>query len=252
VIHAFLSRYPGATRDHIWDAVVSRLVRQGDMERHDFDSILRQVAEANEAGEWYLLEEDAEDLADSEAARADAAAEALEARIADHETESTPEGMDYSDILEWYLYEFRGDRPRRQLLDWLPEYFLQAPGGGYRNPASDEEREQKRMGRESGLNRRVRRYLRDPESVAPAPDQPTLCDWLRHCYRAGLYEEGCKLVDEGHIRLTDLPEDLRLDAEEEAAMCRSRLRQRASAPVEKPKSKPKSGKRSVNQRQLDL
>ena len=252
VIHAFLSRYPGATRDHIWDAVVSRLVRQGDMERHDFDSILRQVAEANEAGEWYLLEEDAEDLADSEAARADAAAEALEARIADHETESTPGAMEYSDILEWYLVEFRGDRPRRQLLEWLPEYFFQAPGGGYRNPASDEEREQKRMGRESGLNRRVRRYLRDPASVAPAPDQPTLCDWLRHCYRAGLYEEGCKLVDEGHIRLTDLPEELRLDAEEEAAMCRSRLRQRASAPAEKPKSKPKSGKRSVNQRQLDL
>jgi DNA modification methylase len=252
VIHAFLSRYPGATRDHIWDAVVSRLVRQGDMERHDFDSILRQVAEANEAGEWYLLEEDAEDLADSEAARADAAAEALEARIADHPTESTPGAMEYSDILEWYLYEYRGDRPRRQLLEWLPEYFFQAPGGGYRNPASDEEREQKRMGRESGLNRRVRRYLRDPASVAPAPDQPTLCDWLRHCYRAGLYEEGCKLVDEGHIRLTDLSEELRLDAEEEAAMCRSRLRQRASAPAEKPKSKPKSGKRSVNQRQLDL
>ena len=252
VIHAFLSRYPGATRDHIWDAVVSRLVRQGDMERHDFDSILRQVAEANDAGEWYLLEEDAEDLTDSEAARADAAAEALEARIADHPTESAPGAMEYSDILEWYLVEFRGDRPRRQLLEWLPEYFFQAPGGGYRNPASDEEREQKRMGRESGLNRRVRRYLRDPASVAPAPDQPTLCDWLRHCYRAGLYEEGCKLVDEGHIRLTDLPEELRLDAEEEAAMCRSRLRQRASAPAEKPKSKPKSGKRSVNQRQLDL
>ncbi len=253
IVQAFLTKYPGSARDMIWDAVVSRLVRQGDMERHDFDAILQQVAAPNEAGEWHLTVDEAEDIGDSEAAKADAAAAALEKVIARHCEDTGSEGMDYSDILEWYVVQYRGDRPSRQLTDWLPDYLFQAPGGGYRNPASDAEREQKRMGRESGLNRLIRRYLRAPASVEPAPDQASLCDWLRHCYRAGLYEEGCRLVDEGHIRLADLPAEAQGDVEDDAAMCRSRLRQRAEiARVEKPAKKTRARKPKPEQQELGL
>jgi len=253
ILHAFLTRYPGSTRDVVWDAVVSRLVRQGDMERHDFDAILRQVAAPNEAGEWYLTVDEAEDIGDSEATKADAAAAALEKAISQHQQGTGSEGMDYSDILEWYVVQYRGDRPSRQLTDWLPDYFFQAPAGGYRNPASDAEREQKRMGRDTGLNRLIRRYLRAPASVEPAPDQASLCDWLRHCYRSGLYEEGCRLVDEGHIRLADLPAETQGDVEDDAAMCRSRLRQRAEiARVEKPAKKTRARKPKPEQQGLGI
>jgi len=253
IAQAFLTKYPGSPRDVIWDAVVSRLVRQGDMERHDFDAILTQVAAPNEAGEWYLTVDEADEIGDSEAAKADAAAAALEKAIARHQEGTGSEGMHYSDILEWYVVQYRGDRPSRQLTDWLPDYFFQAPAGGYRNPASDAEREQKRMGRDTGLNRLIRRYLRAPASVEPAPDQASLCDWLRHCYRSGLYEEGCRLVDEGHIRLADLPAETQGDVEDDAAMCRSRLRQRAEiARVEKPAKKTRARKPKPEQQDLGI
>jgi len=253
IVEAFLARYPGSTRDLIWDAAVSRLVRQGDMERHDFDAILRQVAAPNEAGEWHLTVDEAEDIGDSEAAKAGGAAAALEKVIARHCEDTGSEGMDYSDILEWYVVQYRGDRPSRQLTDWLPDYLFQAPAGGYRNPASDAERERKRVGRESGLNRLIRRYLRAPASMEQTPDQASLCDWLRHCYRSGLYEEGCRLVDEGHIRLAELPAETQGDVEDEAAMCRSRLRQRAEiARVEKPAKKTRTRKPKPEQKDLGL
>ena len=45
VIREFLQASPGSTKDRIYDAVVSRLVRKGQMEAHNFDELLREVAE---------------------------------------------------------------------------------------------------------------------------------------------------------------------------------------------------------------
>ena len=45
IIRDYLEVNPGSTKDRIYDEVVSRMVRRGQMEAHDFDSILRTVAE---------------------------------------------------------------------------------------------------------------------------------------------------------------------------------------------------------------
>ena len=45
VIREYLQANPGATKDRIYDQVVSRLVRLGQMEAHNFDELLGQVAE---------------------------------------------------------------------------------------------------------------------------------------------------------------------------------------------------------------
>ena len=45
VIREYLQANPGATKDRIYDQVVSRLVRRGQMEAHNFDELLGQVAE---------------------------------------------------------------------------------------------------------------------------------------------------------------------------------------------------------------
>ena len=45
VIRDFLTSHPGATKDRIYDELVSRMVQSGKMEAHDFDALLRSVAE---------------------------------------------------------------------------------------------------------------------------------------------------------------------------------------------------------------
>src|SRR5581483_4653892 len=45
LIRDFLTAHPGSTKDRIYDALVSSMVRKGQMEAHDFDALLRSVAE---------------------------------------------------------------------------------------------------------------------------------------------------------------------------------------------------------------
>jgi len=45
VIREFLEKNPGSTKDRIYDELVSRMVRKGEIEAHDFESLLREVAE---------------------------------------------------------------------------------------------------------------------------------------------------------------------------------------------------------------
>jgi hypothetical protein len=59
VIREFLQAKPGTTKDRIYDQVISRLVSKGQMEAHNFDELLRQVADdvkdsANAPGRWFL------------------------------------------------------------------------------------------------------------------------------------------------------------------------------------------------------
>ena len=49
IIRDYISANPGCTKDRIYDEVVSRMVRRGQMEAHDFDELLRQVAEEAKA-----------------------------------------------------------------------------------------------------------------------------------------------------------------------------------------------------------
>ncbi len=63
VIREFLQANPGATKDRIYDQVVSRLVRRGQMEAHNFDELLRQVAEeVKEEVKKNLFEKEEPDL----------------------------------------------------------------------------------------------------------------------------------------------------------------------------------------------
>lgn len=63
VIREFLQASPGSTKDRIYDAVVSRLVRKGQMEAHNFDELLREVAdEVKEAVKKNLFENEEPDL----------------------------------------------------------------------------------------------------------------------------------------------------------------------------------------------
>jgi len=96
-IREYLNQHPGTTKDRIFDALVSRLMRKGQMEAHDFDTLLEQVADpvvdprmkdlftpeqpnlfgTHEIKHWYL--KDSEDGADeSDQVLADATAKKIE------------------------------------------------------------------------------------------------------------------------------------------------------------------------------
>ena len=98
VICGFLSAHPGATKDRIYDALVSSMVRKGQMEAHDFDALLRGVADeiiqqavkknlfenkepdlfgSHLQSHWYL-KETADQIDKAEQAKEDAVAASLE------------------------------------------------------------------------------------------------------------------------------------------------------------------------------
>ena len=45
IIREYVAAHPGATKDRVYDEVVSRMVRSGQMHAHDFNELLSQVAE---------------------------------------------------------------------------------------------------------------------------------------------------------------------------------------------------------------
>jgi len=75
VIREFLIDNPGCTRNQISDEVISRLVREGQMEAHDFNDVLGQVAEQVSGG-WHLKEAEA-GADETEQAAADSAAKKI-------------------------------------------------------------------------------------------------------------------------------------------------------------------------------
>ena len=64
--------------------------------------------------------------------------------------------------------------------------------GTWRLPASSEEEQIKAQGRQSGLTRKVRRYVSCIEAGLPISSLPSnpsnsdLAEWIRHCKRSGL------------------------------------------------------------------
>ena len=182
VIRDYLTSHPGATKDRIYDELVSRMVQAGKMEAHNFDKLLRTVAEEvrepikkdlfdNEepdlfgshiSSRWYL-KETADELDTAEQEKEDAAAARLEKHMAAHlRKHPEDEGVHYSDLFEQYLPVV--NKPRRLLADWLPEYFFKTAAGTWRPPADDRERQQKAALRQTGT-------LRQDQAVRQRPDR---------------------------------------------------------------------------------
>jgi DNA modification methylase len=217
-----LEAHPGSPADRLYDELVSRMVRRGEFERHDFDRLLRGVAEEVD-GRWYLLET-ADQVDEAESAKEGAAAARLEAFMAQYLAERPEEpGVHYSDLFEQYLPV--QDKPRRLLADWLPEFFLKTPEGTWRPPTNEEERVQKETLRTGGTLRRIKRFARALlEGVPPAdrdrpPNVATAADWLRQCRRAGLYDLGRALYEKGGFSFDELSDEGQLEVEEDYQIC---------------------------------
>lgn len=217
-----LENHPGSSADQLYDTLVSRMVRRGTFERHNFDELLRSVAEEVNS-RWYLLET-ADQMDAAESAKEEAAAARLEAFMGDYLAERPTEtGVHYSDLFEQYLPIT--DKPRRLLADWLPEFFFKTEAGTWRSPANEEERAQKAALRTSGTLRRIRRFGNALlEGVPPAErDRPenvaTAADWIRQCRRAGLYELGRALYEKGGFSFDELSDEAFLEVEEDYQIC---------------------------------
>ncbi len=241
IISDYLMAHPGATKDRIYDEVVSRMVRLGQMEAHNFDALLRQVAEpaGDDQTRWFLQHGDETKIDAAESAKEEKAAQIISNYIAQWlRKHPEQEGVHYSDIFEHYLYAVK-DKPRRQLNDWLQDYFYATSAGTYRLPATEEEQAAKAQGRQTGTNRRIKRYLayiqQDlPIPVAERPSNATLVEWIRHCRRSSLYVQGRLLFEKSGLDLDQLSEEQQVEVEEDYQVCVHRIQ--VSIREKKPKT----------------
>ena len=244
IISDYLNANPGSTKDRIFDEVVSRMVRRGQMEAHDFNGLLRSVAEevktpvkkdlfrneepnlfgTHEISRWYPRETESTVDDAAENAREDAAAAVLSAFIREFLMENpADEGVHYSELFERYIYAVK-DKPRRQMADFLPDYFYKTDDGAWRLPLGEDEEKAKREGRAQGLGRNIKRYIAMLESGAGVTDRDrptdaTLAAWLRHCKRSGLYAEGRLLYEKGGLNTGNLSDELMAALDEDYQTC---------------------------------
>ena len=202
--------------------LVSRMVRRGEFERHNFDELLNSVAEEVN-GRWYLLNT-AGLVDETESKKEIAAAKRLEGYMQKVLSEQRDAmGIHYSDLFEQYLPI--KDKARRLLQDWLPEFFYKTTQGTWRPPMNEEERQQKAALRSSGALRRIKRFANALfDGVPPADrDKPknavTLADWIRQCRPGGLFELGRVLYEKGGLRFEELNEETQLLVEEDYQIC---------------------------------
>jgi len=133
------------------------------------------------------------------------------------------EGVHYSDLFESYIYSVK-DKPRRQLAEWLPDYFYKTDKGTWRPPVSEEEAKIKAEGRTRGTGRRIKRYLSMLEQAVAIPDNErpndaTIAEWIRHCKRSGLYEQGRLLYEKGGLNLDNLTDEVMVNVDEDYQVC---------------------------------
>jgi hypothetical protein len=218
------------------------MVSKGQMEAHNFDTLLQGVAEEVQQqakkklldskepsffgnyveSRWYL-KETADQFDKAELVKEDAAAARLEKFIVNYLREKPEdEGVHYSNLFEHYLPVL--DKPRRLLSDWLPDFLVKTPSGTWRC-AEDDVRKQLATLRKAGTLRRIKRFtnaliggvlVRDKDR--PGNDQ-NLLDWLRQCRRAGLYDQGRAIYDKGGLNLANLSEEEQIDAEDNYRIC---------------------------------
>ena len=269
IIRDYLIANPGTTKDRIYDQVVSRMVRSGQMEAHNFDELLEQTAEVvveplmknlfepqapdlfstHEIRRCYLKETEEVAMDAAESAKEDAAAQKI-SRFIEQWLQQHPveEGVHYSDLFEQYIYSVpTKDKPRRQLQDWLLDYFYKTPAGTYRLAMTDEEAAAKATARAAGTNRRVKRFLSYLQQglaipTRELPNDATLAEWIRHCKRSGLYEQGKLLYEQGGLNLDNLSEALMVEVEEDYQVCARMLSRTGGAKTAPGKGKGKKVK----------
>jgi hypothetical protein len=228
IIRDYLTAHPGATKDRIYDAVVSCMVRKGQMEPHDFDGLLKSMAEESpqkqQQGRWYL-KETADQVDNAEAEREDRAAARLEKFMEGYMNDNPEqEGVHYTYLQEEFFGIPTSEWPRRRLFDWLPEYFVKTQGGSWRPPDS-EERKQLASLRQAGTLRRIKRFANALIDGVPVreKDRPggdvDLLDWLRQCRRAGLYEQGRAIYEKGGLNLANIDDEQQIEAEDNYRSC---------------------------------
>lgn len=244
IITNFLSLNPGSSKNHIQDEIISRMVRKGELEHHRLDEMLDLVAEeikdpikrdlfqneppnlfgTHEISRWYLKESQIDIVDTAESAKEDSAAESVSEFIRKCLAKyPEKEGVHYSDIFEHFIYVVR-DKPRRPLAEWLLDYFYKTDEGTYRLPISEEEKRLKSESRSKGTNRRIKRYIAFFEQgiTIPEKERPndaTLAEWIRHCKRSGLYEQGKLLYERGGLNLDNLSEEVMVNVEEDYQTC---------------------------------
>lgn len=266
IIRDFLCINPGITKDRIYDEVVSHMVRAGRMEAHNFDELLSQVAEevsapikknlfeeedpnlfgTHKVSRWYLKGSELDIQDSAESAKEDAAAEQISKFVASNlEKHQTVEGVHYSDIFEQFVYTVK-DKPRRPLAEWLLDYFFKTIDGTYRLPNTEEEKRLKAEGRSKGTQRSIKRYIAFLQQgiAIPEKERPndsTLTEWIRHCKRSGLYEQGKLLYEKGGLNLDGLGEEAMVNVEEDYQVC---VRMLARGGVASTDAKPKRGRKA--------
>jgi hypothetical protein len=244
IIRDFLTKHPGSAQDRVYDAVVSCMVRKGQMEAHDFDTLLKSMAEevqqpvkedlfrnkepdlwgSHVQSRWYL-KETADQVDQAEQAKEDKAAGRLEKFMLSHlKKHPEEEGVHFTFVQEELFGISMNEWPRRRLADWLPEYCVKTPSGTWR-PPNDDERLQLATLREAGTLRRIKRFANALVEGVPIPekDRPgtdvDLLDWLRQCRRAGLYEQGRAIYEKGGLNLANLDDEQQIDAEDNYRSC---------------------------------
>jgi DNA replication protein DnaC len=212
------------------------MVRKGDFERHNFDTLLRSVAEevktqdsnGNIVSRWYLLET-AGEVDAAESGKEDAVARRLEEFMVKFLSDHPEfEGVHYSDLFEQYLPV--QDKPRRMLADWLPEFFYRTSEGTWRPPMDGDERQQKQHLRTNGTLRRIKRFTNAILNSVPPADRDraenaaTLANWINECRKAGLYDQGKLLYEQGGLSFNALSEKAQLEVKENYLICTRRTR----------------------------
>ena len=236
LLRDFLTKHPGSTKDRVYDHLVSRMVQSGKMEAHDFEALLRTVAEEASEGRWYL-KETADHLDQAEQIMEDVCAARLGIFMASYlKTHPEHDGVHYSDLFEQYLPV--RDKPRRLMADWLPECFIKTPSGTWR-PPDKEEAEQLAKLREAGTLRRIKRFANTLIDGVPVRDKDRpgsdvdLLDWLRQCRRAGLYEQGRAIYEKGGLNLANLTDEQQIEAEDDYRICARRGSEQESKPTKR-------------------
>jgi hypothetical protein len=241
ILHEALDLHPGTSADRLYDELVSRMVRKGQFQRHNFDELLRTVAEET-GGRWYLLDT-ADQLDETESKKENTAASHLEAFMQKYLKKNPGEiGVHYSNLFEEYLPI--GDKPRRLMQDWLPEYFYKTEEGTWRPPADEEEHQAKTNLRLSGELRHIKRFANALSAgIPPAErDRPsnasTLAEWIYQCRRSGLYDLGRILYERGGLRFDSLKEERQLQVEEDYQICVKRGSSNEKKSTRKKKEQP--------------
>lgn len=223
IVQEYLREKSGSTIDRIWDEVVTQLVLAGEMEPHDFQSILRCFAFEGSDGKWYL--DPLEHLDSSQLDKERHATNMIRRFVEDVLAHTKDEYVSYADIFEFFLQNV-DNKPRRSLKEFILDYFIPTDGG-YRLPNSEEEKRLEAV-RDSGLNRSIARFIKglesaDEYSATEMPDSYTLCEWIRHCNRSGLHKQAVILFEKGGLDLSKVDMETAGRAEEHYLICRRKL-----------------------------